>query len=257
MTKKKFGQHFLTDLSVAQREIRYAEVTQDDTVLEIGPGRGILTKLLAEKAKQVIAIEIDEQLVAYLQTIMPKNVQIIQGDAVKLDFHMFPRFTKVVANLPFQISSAITFKLLNYDFSKAVLMYQKEFAERMVAKPGSKNYSRLSVAIYYKTTCRQVEIVSKKCFFPRPKVDSSIVILTPRKTPPFPVENESFFFTLTRELFNHRRKKIKHVLRYLFEELSEEIPYQNMRVEQLTPEEIAGLSNLLITKYGNNLPLKH
>jgi len=244
MAKQRFGQHFLIDMSVASREVGYAKLTNDDIVLEIGPGLGVITRLLAQKAKQVIAIEIDQRLVDKLKTALPENVTLISGDALSIDFQTLPRFTKIVSNLPFKISSPITFKFLESSFSRAILIYQKDFAERLVALPGKKEYSRLTVGVTYKAHCRILEDVSRSCFSPAPKVDSSIVELTPREKPLFNVENEWFFFELTKQLFNHRRKKIRYTIRSLYGDL-EQLPHLDQRVEELTPEQIGELSNVL------------
>ena len=244
---KKLGQNFLIDHQVAEREVAYAKITKDDVVLEIGPGKGILTTKLAEKAKKVIAIEIDKQLIEHLYKIIPQNVELINGDALKVDFATLPTFNKIVSNLPFQISSPITFKFLENKFDVALLIYQKEFADRMVAKSGSKDYSRLSVSTYYRAKCELLEIVSKILFYPQPKVDSCMIRLTPRSSPPFSVVNESFFFDLTNKLFNHRRKKIKTTLNKIYERLDKDIiPHLDKRVEELAPEQIGELSNILV-----------
>ena len=244
--KHKTGQNFLVDKRVAIREIQYAGIDENDVVLEIGPGMGILTTLLAEKAKKVIAVEIDGELVDKLKKFLPENVLLVHEDAVKVDFEVLPSFNKIVSNLPFHISSPITFKFLQYDFSSAVLIYQKEFADRMVAKTGDKHYSRLSVGVYYKADCEILETIPKGCFFPQPQVDSCMVRLTPRKSPAFPVLDEKFFFDLTRELFNHRRKKIKNTLGELYSDVKfEDLPYLDRRVEELTPEQIGELSDFL------------
>ena len=250
MTKRKIGQNFLIDRRVAKREVEYANIKKDDVVLEIGPGKGIITKLLAEKAQKVIAIEIDENLVRELKGSLPDNVLLISGDALKVDFKTLPKFNKIVSNLPYHISSPITFKLLDCDFTLAVLIYQKEFAERMVAKPGSKDYSRLSVGVYYRSICEIMETIPKTCFYPQPKVDSCVVRLFPRVSPPFSVLDETFFFDLTRELFNHRRKRIKTTIREVYGIEIENIPYQNMRVEKILPEQIGELSNFLFELNG-------
>lgn len=241
---KKLGQNFLIDESVADREVRYANVGDQDTVLEIGAGRGIITKKLAERAKKVIAIEIDKKLCNYLKNILPENVEIINDDATEIDFYSLPKFNKIVANIPFQISSEITFKILDYEFDIAILIYQKEFAQRLVAKPRTKDYSRLTVNVYYKAYCNILELVPKSCFKPQPKVDSCIVSLIRRKEPPFYLVNEDFFFDLTRELFNKRRKKIKNVIKKYIKDIAQ-FPYLDNRVEELTPEQIGELSNLL------------
>ena len=244
--KKKIGQNFLIDKQVAKREIEYADVKKNDVILEIGPGNGILTTLLAEKAKQVVAIEIDAQLVKKLREILPDNVLLIHEDILKVDYETLPRFNKIVSNLPFQISSPITFQLLELNFTLALLIYQKEFAYRMVAIPGSKHYSRLSVGVYYKAKCEIIENISKTCFNPKPLVDASVVKLVPLKSPPFSVLDEKFYFEITRELFNHRRKKIKNTLEMLFSNIKlANIPYTDSRVETLSPEQIGELSDIL------------
>jgi len=244
---KKLGQHFLVDEQVAEREITYANIGKDDVVLEIGPGKGVLTQLLARDAKKVIAVEIDRFFVEELKNKMPSNVEVIHADVLKIDFNTLPLFNKIVSNLPFQISSPVTFKLLEYPFSKAVLIYQKDFADRMIAVPGTKDYSRLSVGVYYKTHCRALETVLRNCFSPVPKVDSCIVEMIPRTKPPFTVLDESFFFDIVKSLFIHRRKKIKNTLSGRYGNL-EGIPYLDGRVEELSPEQIGELSNLLFKR---------
>lgn len=243
--KRKLGQNFLTDKRIAEREITYANISKDDVVLEIGPGNGILTKILAEKAKKVIAIEIDKNLFEKLKNVLPNNVELIQDDALTTDFKKISNFNKIVSNLPYQISSPITFKILDCDFDLAVFIYQKEFAERLIAKPGNKNYSRLSVNAYYKAKCELLENISKTCFSPRPKVDSSIIRIIKREKPPFDVVSEEFFYFLTKKLFSHRRKKIKNIIQSFTGINLINIPYLDCRVEELTPEDIGKLSNLL------------
>jgi 16S rRNA (adenine1518-N6/adenine1519-N6)-dimethyltransferase len=245
MSIKKLGQNFLTDINIAEREIEYCDINRKDTVLEIGPGTGILTKILSKKASSVIAVEIDKVLIKNLRNFLPDNVLLINDDILNINFEKLPKFNKIVSNLPYKISSPITFKLLNYDFSKAVLMYQKEFAERLIAKPGNKQYSRITVGIYYKVNCEILDIISKKCFYPQPKVDSCIVRLIPKKSKPLKLINEDFYFDLVRILFNNRRKKIKNILNKIYKKDISNLPYINKRVEELSPEEIACLSNNL------------
>jgi len=243
--KKSLGQNFLIDRNVAEREVGYANITKDDVVLEVGPGKGILTKLLADKAKEVITIEIDEKIVRNLTGKLSDNVKLIHNDVLKLDFETLPKFNKIVSNLPFQISSPITFKFLEYNFDLAILIYQKEYAYRMVANYGTKEYSRLSVNVYYKAKCEILEIIPKTCFKPQPKVDSCTVKMIRRKVPPFIQYNEDFFFHITKNLFNHRRKKIKNILKELYKLNRNNIPYLDKRVEDLTPEQIGNLCNIL------------
>ena len=243
--RRKLGQNFLIDNNIAIKEVSYANIIASDVVLEIGPGEGILTRLLADKAKEVISIEIDENIVKKLKGNLPNNVTLIHEDALDVDFNNLPKFNKIVSNLPFQISSPVTFKFLEYNFDLAILIYQEEFANRMVAKSGSKDYSRLSVGVYYRAICDILNKVPKTCFKPQPKVDSSIIKLVKRKSPPFFVNDERFFFKLTKNLFNHRRKKIKNILSEYFKISDEELPYLDSRVEELSPEQIGNLSNIL------------
>ena len=244
MVRQRYGQNFLIDNEVARREVAYAELCNQDVVLEVGPGKGILTRLLAKKAKQVIAIEIDTQLIMQLQETLPPNVLLIAGDAVDVDFQDLPVFNKIVSNLPFQISSPITFKFLSVPFSKAILIFQKDFANRLIASPGTKDYSRLTVGVSYKASCRIVEEVPRSCFDPIPQIDASIVELIPHPQPRFSVANESFFFELTKHLFTHRRKKIRFTIKKIYDTIPE-LPYLDLRVDQLTPEQIGELSTQL------------
>ena len=148
---KNLGQNFLTDPSIIQSQVEFANLTNRDTVLEIGAGLGNLTLELSAHARKVITIEKDKKLGGYLKTIVPDNVELIIGDALDLDF---PRFDKIVANLPYKISSPLSFKLMDYEFESAILMYQREFADRIVASPGSKKYGRLTVNLYYRFESR-------------------------------------------------------------------------------------------------------
>jgi len=247
MKRKDLGQHFLVDNHIISDELWYAGLSTSDVVLEIGPGQGALTIPLSKKVKQVIAIEKDKSLLKELAQIIPKNVMLIQADAVSYDFTSIPHFTKIISNLPYKISSPITFKLLSYPFEKAILMYQKEFAERMIAPTSTKQYSRLSIGVYYFAHCRLLKRVSKMCFSPPPKIDSYIVELIPRRTPPFELRNEAFFFDLVTHLFNHRRKKINTIIKHIYSITNSTISFGDERVETLTPEQIGNLSNTLFS----------
>ncbi len=245
---KHFSQHFLVNKKISERIVNYAQLSKNDVVLEIGPGLGVLTKKMVEKAKNVFGIEKDKKLCEYLKKI--PNLTLIEGDALKT---VFPKFDKIVSNLPYQISSPLTFKILEHDFKLGVLMYQKEFAERMTALSG-KDYSRLSVNIYYRAECKILETVPKNAFYPVPKVDSAVVLLKPRK-PPFIVENESNFFKTVNALFSQRRKKIKNSLlnkwkkfadeKDKMEQIVEELKDKNKRPEELSPEELGELSDVI------------
>ena len=235
----KLGQHFLVDERIAERQVEYASLNKDDTVLEIGAGNGILTKKIARIAK-VIAVEIDERFTEWLKKI--PNVEVINADATKLDFNEL-EFNKVISNLPYQISSPITFKLLESHFDIAILMYQKEFAARLVAQPGSRDYSRLTVMVKPKAEARILEEVPKWAFKPVPKVDSCIVEMKPRAFE-LEVSYETFGRVVT-ALFSHRRKKIKNAMvmaSMVSREDAEAIPYGDERVEHLDVEQIAEIA---------------
>jgi len=151
---RRKGQNYLIDSNILDKIVEYADLSSKDTVLEIGAGIGTLTIPLAECAKKVIAVEQDPKIAAILEKRLEdltiSNVEVLNEDATKIDF---PEFNKVVSNLPYKISSPITFKLVKYDFDFAILMYQLEFAERMVAKPGESNYSRLSLMLHFCAIC--------------------------------------------------------------------------------------------------------
>jgi len=245
----KKDQHFLIDKRILKRIVEYGRVNSSDTVLEIGAGCGNLTGELAEKAGKVIAVEIDAELAAGLSGW--KNVEVIVGDALKIEF---PPFDKVISNLPYSISSPVTFKLLNHKFDLGILMYQYEYAKRMVALPGNKDYGRLSIAVQYHADVEIMETVPPGAFSTPPEVRSAIVEVIPR-SPPYKVKDEDFFMRFITAAFSQRRKKlrnailnnaallgiedIKEALKKLPGELIEK------RAEVLSPEELAGLSDIL------------
>lgn len=212
---KRLGQCFLSDRATLERMVNYAELSGKDTVLEIGAGDGRLTVLLAGKAGKVMAVEKDKRLVEVLKKNLSErnvsNVEIIAGDALEVEF---PKFNKVVSNLPYQISSPITFKLFDlvkkYKWSLAILTYQKEFAQRFFAKPCERNYSRLTMATNYYCVAEKLEIVSKGKFRPQPKVDSLMVKIAPKEEP-FPADE--FFWGTVAKLFQHKKKTVRAALK--------------------------------------------
>ena len=209
---KNLGQNYLIDDFKRKKIIEYAKLTKEDTVLEIGPGIGTLTIELAKKAGKVIAIEQDTAIFNILKKRLEKekidNVNLINGDAVKVDF---PEFNKIVSNLPYQISSPISFKFLKHDFDLAILMYQKEFADRMNGKVGTKQYSRLSAMLYFKAKVKFLTKVSPESFIPSPKVDSSVVELKPKENR---IADDDFkvYSKVVKALFQHRNKKARNAL---------------------------------------------
>ena len=209
---KNLGQNYLIDDFKRKKIINYGQLTKEDTVLEIGPGIGTLTIELAKKAGKVIAIEQDTTIFNILKRRLEKenitNVELINGDAVKVDF---PKFNKIVSNLPYQISSPISFKFLNYDFDLAILMYQKEFADRMNGKVGTKQYSRLSAMLYFKADVKFLTKVSPESFIPSPKVDSAVVELKPKEEK-INEEDYKVYSKVVKALFQHRNKKARNAL---------------------------------------------
>lgn len=211
---KNLGQNYLIDDFKRKKIINYGNLTKEDVVLEIGPGIGTLTIELAKKSKKVIAIEQDTNIYNILKERLKTegidNVELINGDAVKVDF---PKFNKIVSNLPYQISSPITFKFLEYDFDLAILMYQKEFADRMDAKVSTKQYSRLSAMLYYKAEVEFLTKVSPESFIPSPKVDSSVVKLIPKEIKE-EIDDEDYkiYSKIVKALFQHKKKKCKNAL---------------------------------------------
>lgn len=237
-----YGQNFLVDKRVAERQVAYANIQEEDVVLEIGPGHGILTKALAEKAGSVIAIEIDKRFFPFLSTI--DRVEVIWRDVLDVNLKNLG-FSKVVANIPYQISSPLTFELLQLDFEVGVIMYQKEFAERLIAQPGETSYSRLSVMASLRAEWSILEKVPPSAFSPQPKISSCIVKMVLKK-PDFPLKNERFFSDFVKTLFSQRRKKIKNVLvnkGMVQKDIIGKMPYRELRVEQLSPYQIAELAD--------------
>ena len=185
-------------------------------------------------------IELDGKLAEHIRSTYEDRLTLLEGDAVKVPF---PGFDVFVSNLPYSVSTPIIFKLLEQDFRTAVVMVQKEFADRMVADVGSPDYSRLTVNLFYRADCEIMEPVPASRFDPRPKVDSAVVKITPRPAP-FDVLDEPTFFKVTEACFNHRRKKIGTSLRNTgLVESSEDIPYKDERIENLRPAEIGEIAD--------------
>ena len=240
--KKSKGQNFLIDERVADRHIGYADIKNGDRLLEVGPGLGILTRRLVEASDNLTCIELDDILADYITNEFGDRLKLIHGDAVKVPF---PEFDVFVSNLPYSVSTPIIFKLLDYDFRTAVVMVQKEFADRMVADVGSPDYSRLTVNLFYRAECEIMETVPASRFNPRPKVDSALVRITPRKAP-FDVIDERLFFKVTEVAFNHRRKKIGTSLKAAkLITPGSDVPYLDERIENLRPSEIGKIADAI------------
>lgn len=217
--KKSLGQNFLIDTNILHRIVEHAELTDQSGAIEIGPGIGALTEQLAKRSKKVVAFEIDQRLLPILDdTLSPySNVKIIHSDILKADVQKVidQEFTDVdklmvVANLPYYVTTPIILKLLSEQLAinGIVCMLQKEVADRIAAKPGTKEYGSLSIAIQYYTEAETVMVVPKTVFMPQPNVDSAVIRLIKRKEPLVQVKNEEFLFTVTRACFAQRRKTI-------------------------------------------------
>lgn len=261
--QKKFGQNFLIDTHVLDKIIAAAGVTKEDCVLEIGPGIGTMTQYLAEKAGQVVAVEIDTKLIPILKETLGDydNVTVLHDDILKVDVKQITqqynegRPIKVVANLPYYITTPIIMGLFEGDvpIDNITVMVQKEVADRMQVGPGSKDYGALSLAVQYYAEPYIVANVPPNCFMPRPSVGSAVIRLTRHKNPPVNVQDPGLMFRLIRASFNQRRKTLQNGLNN-----SPEIPYTkeqiakaieslglspSVRGEALNLEQFASLAN--------------
>ncbi len=249
----KLGQVFLINERIVDEQINFADITKKDTVLEIGPGLGVLTTKLSKLAQKVIAIEYDKKLFSYLKDILAENVELIYGDALKVDF---PKFNKFVSNIPYQISSPLIFKLIEHKFEHAIIMLQMEFVQRLIASTNTKDYSRLTVMSSYYFDINLLKKVSKNNFLPIPEVGSAIVKLIPKRDRKI-ANNEQFFFNFVKIVFSERRKMMKNSLINQFPKLFgrrpdlkakdviNQLPFKNHRPEQLSLEQLIDLSDEL------------
>lgn len=237
---RRKGQNFLVDQSILQRIADYADLHPSDSILEIGSGTGNLTEVLSRRASKVYAVEVDRNLADGLKGKFD-NVEVIQGDALKVEL---PNYNKVVSNLPYQISSKITYRILGRPFDLAVLMYQKEFAKRMIAKAGSKDYGKLSMVTGHYSKSEILEYVPRSVFRPNPRVGSAIIRLHARQDK-LDVDN-NIFMRLATGIFSHRRKKLRSALQAIgvsAKSLADiDGSILEKRAEEIDPEEAARLS---------------
>lgn len=220
--QKKYGQNFLVDTSVLDRIISAAQITRDDCVLEIGPGIGTMTQCLAEHAREVVAVEIDRNLIPILEETLSAygNVTVINEDILKVDIKKLAsernggRPIKVVANLPYYITTPIIMGLFenHVPMESITVMVQKEVAERMQVGPGTKDYGALSLAVQYYSRPEIVANVPPNCFIPRPGVGSAVIRLDCYEEPPVHAADEKKMFALIRASFNQRRKTLVNAL---------------------------------------------
>ena len=261
--QKRFGQNFLIDAHVLEKIVSAAGITKDDCVLEIGPGIGTMTQYLAESAGQVIAVEIDTNLLPILTDTLKdySNVKVINQDILKVDINELVkeynngRPIKVVANLPYYITTPIIMGLFesNVPIDNITVMVQKEVADRMQVGPGSKDYGALSLAVQYYASPYIVANVPPNCFIPRPNVGSAVIRLTRYQEPPVQVTDPKLMFKLIRASFNQRRKTLQNGLNnspeisFSKEEITKAIESlgvsPSVRGEALSPEQFAQLAN--------------
>lgn len=239
-------QHFLTDHRAVEKIAGFVDVS-GRRVLEIGPGGGVLTRALLDRGAEVVAVEVDPVLVeelgiAFADEIEEGRLRIIPGDAKKVDL---PSFDIVVANLPYSVSSKITFRLLEIGFEVAVLMYQKEFAQRMIARPGTPDVGRLSVMVQTYASVKPLLELPPSAFRPRPQVRSWVVRITPHE-PPYPIADRAVYADVVRVLFSHRRKTVRKGLR------SGKDAFPPEAIERA----IAGLSDDLLQRRPEDLTLQ-
>ena len=263
--QKKFGQNFLIDTHVLDKIIRSAGITKDDFVLEIGPGIGTMTQYLCENAREVVAVEIDKNLIPILEDTLSEydNVSVINEDILKVDLNKLAQEKnggkpiKVVANLPYYITTPIIMGLFesHVPVASITVMVQKEVADRMQEGPGSKEYGALSLAVQYYANPEIVANVPPNCFMPRPKVGSAVIRLTCHEEPPVQVEDENLMFRIIRASFNQRRKTLVNGLNnspeislpkeVIAEAIAEMELSPSIRGEALSLEQFARLSNII------------
>lgn len=262
--QKKYGQNFLIDTHILEKIIRESGITESDLVLEIGPGIGTMTQYLAENAREVVAVEIDKNLIPILNDTLSAydNVTVLNEDILKVDISKIAternqgKPIKVVANLPYYITTPIIMGLFesHVPLESITIMVQKEVADRMQVGPGTKDYGALSLAVQYYAKPEIVANVPPGCFMPRPKVGSAVIRLSRYDNPPVSVKNEAFLFALIRASFNQRRKTLVNGLvngdlNFTKEQIIGALDKMNLppdiRGEALTLEQFAKLSNIL------------
>lgn len=263
--QKKFGQNFLIDTHVLDKIIAAADITEEDFVLEIGPGIGTMTQYLCENAREVTAVEIDKKLISILEDTLGSydNVTVINEDILKVDIGKLAeeknggKPIKVVANLPYYITTPIIMGLFesHVPIDSITVMVQKEVADRMQVGPGTKDYGALSLAVQYYAKPEIVANVPPNCFMPRPKVGSAVIRLTRHEKTPVEVEDEKLMFRIIRASFNQRRKTLVNGLNNapdipvskenIAKAIQELGVSESIRGEALTLEQFAKLSNLM------------
>jgi 16S rRNA (adenine1518-N6/adenine1519-N6)-dimethyltransferase len=250
VAKKKFGQNFLKDSSIIHEIIQSIQPRQNDLLVEIGPGLGALTKPLLEKTKHLFAIELDRDIVNWMQNQYSKNnITIFNEDVLNFNFHQFDKKIRVVGNLPYNISTPILFKCIEdiKIITDLHFMLQKEVVDRMIAAPSSSEYGRLSVMLQYYFAMEHLVHVPKESFDPEPKVESSFVRLIPYDNYPFVANNIDQFGKIVKEAFSQRRKTIRNTLKnFMSANDFENIDINpQLRAENLSVSDFVKISNYL------------
>ncbi len=250
VAKKKFGQNFLKDSSIIHAIIQSIQPLQDDLLVEIGPGLGALTKPLLEKTKHLFAIELDRDIVNWMQNQYSKNnITIFNEDVLNFNFHQFDKKIRIVGNLPYNISTPILFKCIEdiKIITDLHFMLQKEVVDRMIAAPSSSEYGRLSVMLQYYFAMEDLVHVPKESFDPEPKVESSFIRLIPYDNYPFVANNIDQFGKIVKEAFSQRRKTIRNTLKnFMNANDFENIDINpQLRAENLSVSDFVKISNYL------------
>ncbi len=254
MRKRPLGQNFLIDLNIAQNIIQLADIRPGESVVEIGPGKGVLTQLLINPTHSLTAIELDPQLAKDLQNRFgdTPSFKLIEGDAAKFDYASLGGELKVVSNLPYYAATHIMKKLIHYrdQIRSMTLMLQKEVVDRLTAEPGQREYGSLSVYVQYHCEVQRLLEIPNTAFSPKPKIDSSLISLTPLPQPKVQVENPKLFFKLVNSAFFHKRKMLKNNLKdweHLFNQKDGQAQLAGIdlkrRGETLSLEDFATIAN--------------
>lgn len=247
---RRLGQHFLHDVSILKRMIQIAQLNESDCVVEVGTGHGLLTRLLTERVKKVISIEIDKRLYEKAKQELEDidNLELVCGDALKYPFEDIKEF-KVVSNIPYYITTPLIFRFLEFrkNIKTITITVQKEVAERIVAKPGRKDYGLLSIMVQYYAKPFLKFVIPRKAFKPPPNVDSAVLHIIMLEKPSVRVDNEELFFKIIRAAFSKRRKMILNSIKVFTKDTRKWLNISGIdpmrRPETLTIDEFAKLAN--------------
>lgn len=253
--RRKYSQNFLINPNLIKWHLDFANINSDDEIVEIGPGLGFLTEALARKAKKVLSIEIDREMIKILRDRLASqaNIEIIESDVLTLPTDVF-NGRKIVSNTPYKISSPLLFKIFKSRYIVGLLTFQAEFARRLSAKPGDPNYGRLSISASRAANVRKLKMISRKWFYPPPKVDSILLKIEPNENHTSIVPPD-FFYVFLRDLFSYKNKILKNALKFCLKRwkfqpdevsvLLNDLPQLEKTVRDITPDELETLAKLL------------